>query len=246
MAFSRADLERIVFQEYPDTERWADGVARETRQILAYELKQRDQARLLLSGGTTPAPTYQALAESHLDWSRVEVGLVDERWLSPQDRDSNARLVREKLLAPIAMRNDGEARFEPLVRVGTSLAESVHAANLHANHAAPPCLAVLGMGGDGHIASLFPGSANLGKALASKQPYAGLDASGCPGAGQWPLRITLTPAGLAQVKNRLLLIRGHEKRALLQRALAGDDVQELPIRLAISAPGTRLRVHWCP
>ena len=65
-------------------------------------------------------------------------------------------------------------------------------------------------------------------------------------AGDWPLRITLTPAGLARTRHRLLLLRGAAKREVLQRALAGEDVREMPIRVVLGLPGRPLRVHWCP
>ena len=140
--------------------------------------------------------------------------LADERWLSPQDRDSNARLVREHLLK----RAEG-AHFDPLVRIGKPLTECVYTANLQAQHSQPPSLVALGMGNDGHTASLFPGSKDLARALESTLPYAALDATGCPGANQWPLRITLTPHGLRQCRQRLLLLRGKQKLQVLRRAL---------------------------
>ncbi len=232
---------RISLVRYHDAEDWAEGVAGEIATVLADEILRNGQARLLLSGGTTPGPVYEALAENEeLDWSRLEVGLVDERWLSPDDSDSNAWLVRHSLMQHI----DG-AHFEPLVRPGLPLAECVHAANVHAQHAAAPCLAVLGMGGDGHTASLFPGSLGLPKALSSQHLYTSLDATGCAGANKWPLRITLTPAGLARAKNRMLLLRGKDKLRVLEAALEGDDPMEYPIRVAMDLPGPRLRVHWC-
>lgn len=234
-------LEQISLIRHADADAWVLGIAEEMGQILGHEVERRGQARMLLSGGTTPAPVYEALALLPLAWDKIEVGLVDERWLSPQDRDSNAWLVRNSLLD----RADG-AVFNPLVRQGKELAECVHDANLHAAHAPAPCLAVLGMGNDGHTASLFPGSVDLPRALASRQHYAALDATGCPGANQWPLRITLTPAGLADCGTRLLLLRGKQKLDVLEAALAGADPLEFPIRVAIQQPGPRLRVHWCP
>ena len=138
-----------------------------------------------------------------------------------------------------------QGRFEPLVRPGLSLAESVHAANLEATHAPDACMAVLGMGEDGHTASLFPGAQQLPQVLASERPYAALDASGCPVAGDWPQRITLTPAGLAHARQHLLLLRGQSKRQVLVRALEGEDVLQMPIRVVIGRGNPPLRVHWC-
>src|SRR3546814_19722300 len=87
------------------------------------------------------------------------------------------------------------------------------------------------MGDDGHTASLFPGMLGLDQALASPTAYVAVDASGCPGSGPWPRRISLTPAGLEPSRMRLLLIRGEHKRRLFERAMDGTDPLELPIRL---------------
>src|SRR3546814_11716359 len=86
----------------------------------------------------------------------------------------------------------------------------------------------------------------LDQALASPTAYVAVDASGCPGSGPWPRRISLTPAGLEPSRMRLLLIRGEHKRRLFERAMDGTDPLELPIRLAFTHPAARLRVHWCP
>ncbi|MBO9717121.1 MAG: 6-phosphogluconolactonase [Pseudoxanthomonas sp.] len=231
---------RIEWIEHRDPESWTLGIAQDMERMLAVELAIRGRARMLLSGGTTPAPAYAQLAVAPLDWSKITVGLVDERWLSPQDSASNARLVRESLLERADV-----GRFEPLVREGLTLAESVHAANVEARHADDACVAVLGMGNDGHTASLFPGSVDLERVLASDQPYAALDATGCPVSGDWPLRITLTPFGLAHTRHRLLLLRGETKREVFLRALDGDDIRELPIRAALGIGIEPVRVHWC-
>jgi 6-phosphogluconolactonase len=231
---------RIEWIEHADPEAWVLGVAQQMQATLEAELAAHGSARMLLSGGTTPAPIYAQLARAPLEWSRVTVGLVDERWLSPQDAASNTRLIRENLLDLADV-----GRFEPLVREGLSLAESVHASNLEAEHAADACLTVLGMGNDGHTASLFPGSVDLDKALASPLPYAAMDASGCPVAGDWRLRITLTPAGFRRTRGRMLLLRGEAKREVLLRALQDGDVRELPIRTVLGMDDQPLRVHWC-
>lgn len=92
---SLQDNDRISLVRYDDLDEWTEAVASEMADLLEQEISRRGQARMLLSGGTTPAPVYESLAHRPLDWSRVEVGLVDERWLSPQDQDSNAWLVKQ-------------------------------------------------------------------------------------------------------------------------------------------------------
>lgn len=231
---------RVSLYTYDSPTQWVWGAAVTLSDALARVLERKPRARLLLSGGTTPAPVYAALAKAPLAWADVDVALVDERWLMPDDPDSNARLVRESLLKG----NAAKARFETLTRPGRTLQEAVAAANMHARN--PPDVVVLGMGEDGHTASLFPHMRELDAALAASQPYVAVDASGCAGAGRWATRISLTPAGLRPAGTRVMLIRGQRKRELLERVLAGEDAREYPARIAFTTPGAPLHVHWCP
>ncbi|MCY7354227.1 MAG: 6-phosphogluconolactonase [Lysobacter sp.] len=231
---------RSRFHAYRDENEWAAAVATIIADSLRERLQQSGQARILLSGGKTPEPVYRALSHAELDWCRVDVALVDERWLRPDDPDSNAHLIRDTLLQDRA----AIAHFEPLTQSGRTLAASVRLANEHALR--NPDIVVLGMGDDGHTASLFPRARDLEHALNASSDYVAIDATGCSGAGPWPMRISLTPAGLSKAPHRLLLIRGDHKRHVLDRALDGDDPRELPVRIAFTAPGTVLQVHWYP
>ncbi len=231
----------VRFHAHADADAWAAASADAIAAALRPVLEGDARARLLLSGGSTPAPVYRALSRSQaLDWGRIDVALVDERWLRPDDPDSNAHLLRDTLLQHRAK----VAAFHSLTRQGQGIEDAVHAANLHARR--PADVVVLGMGEDGHTASLFPRMRGLDEALASAQPYIAVDASGCAGAGRFARRISLTPAGLAPARARLLLIRGTAKRDLFERAVDGDNVRELPVRLAFTMPGAVLQVHWAP
>jgi 6-phosphogluconolactonase len=230
----------VSLHEFRNDDQWSWAAAVAIAAALRRDLVVQPRARLLLSGGTTPAPVFRALSQAPLEWARVDIGLVDERWLLPEDPDSNARLVADNLLRAHA----AEARFEPLTRPGRGIGEAVADANLRALQA--PGVAVLGMGDDGHTASLFPRMRGLAAALASPNAYVAVDATGCPGAGPWARRISLTPAGLAPAHTRLLLLRGAAKRARFEQALAGDDMQDMPVRLAFLTPGAALQVYWAP
>lgn len=231
---------RPRFHAYESRTQWAWGAAISISSALSRDLQQRSRARLLLSGGSTPAPVYEALSKAPLDWERIDVALVDERWLLPDDPDSNARLIRESLLQNKA----AKARFETITRAGRSIDEAVNTANLHAKH--PAGVVVLGMGEDAHTASLFPRMQGLEHALSTASPYVAVDATGCAGAGKFLRRISLTPAGLAPAHTRILLIRGNGKRRLYERALGSDDTLQYPVRITFSTPGAPLNVHWCP
>lgn len=237
---SGAPRAAVQMHSYESQTQWTWGAAVAISSVLARDLQERPRARLLLSGGSTPAPVYEALSKAPLEWDRVDVALVDERWLLPDDPDANARLVRESLLAE----NAAAARFEAITCPGRSFEEAVTIANMHAAH--PASVVVLGMGKDGHVGSLYPGMIGLADALASPRPYVAVDAAGCADAGPWTRRISLTPAGLAPARDRLLLIRGARKRELLDQVLAGDDPLEFPVRIAFLTPGATLRILWCP
>jgi len=236
--------DRVRLHQYPHERDWVKAAAGAIAGGLTQFLQHNGSARLLLSGGGTPAPVYAELAYQSLDWNGIEVGLVDERFLPEGDGNRNDGLIRRTLLREMPIANAAaQAVFIPLIAANDTLESAVDAANKHAQ---PATVVVLGMGDDGHIASLFPGMAGLDAALAAETPYVAVDATGCPGSQTWPLRISLTPAGLASAATRILLIRGEGKRTLLELVVSGSDEHEYPVRLAWKTPGPVLDVYWCP
>lgn len=223
---------------------WAKASAEAVADLLRDRLlNENGKVRLLVSGGSTPAPIYRRLAQADLDWARVVVGLVDDRDVPADGKGSNARAIREQLLQGRA----ADAHFQPLRETAVTLQAAVDFANQRWRDAVdqPIVAALLGMGEDGHTASLFPRANNLDAALSAKQPYAHIDASGCEVVGEFPQRISLTPFGLAQSTQRILLIRGATKQRTLIEALLAGTVAEMPIRIAWQPPLATLHVHWC-
>ena len=236
---------RIEWETCEDEARWIERAVAAIADALRATCDTAGHAHLLLSGGSTPAPVYRALAAAPLAWSRITVGLVDERDVEPSHEGSNAGLVRHTLLAAFAGAPAAAPRFRVLREAGASLAASLAAANDTSAFEPAASVVVLGMGEDGHIASLFPRARNLDAAFASTQRYALVDATGSAAAGRFPLRISLTPHAIAAAAARILLLRGASKRGVFERALAAGSTHEAPVRVAIQSPGRALRVIWC-
>ena len=213
----------------------AEQLAEAVYQALADDLSHQKRALLVVSGGSTPVPFFKALAQKPLEWARVDITLADERWVDEQSSDSNAKLVRDHLLQGPA----AAANFVPLTSEAGTPEEGVAAvAQQTAGLAWPASVVILGMGGDGHTASLFPDSQELDLALSTDEPLVAVRTPSQPQP-----RITFSADRLHQAKRHILHITGDDKRAVLANAMSGDDVRTLPIRAFLSCP---LAIYWAP
>jgi 6-phosphogluconolactonase len=202
-------------------------------------IETRGVAAIAVSGGSTPARFFQALGKTKdIDWSKVMVTLVDERWVDETNDRSNALLVNERMLQGPA----ATARFFPLYSGGDEPnAEQIAKTNaLLAQLPEQFAAVVLGMGSDGHTASFFPGGDTLDQALTEAGPTVSIRA---PGAGE--PRITFTLPRLLQADGLYLHIEGEEKAAVLDTALGDGPVADMPIR-AVLRSGHAVNVYWCP
>jgi 6-phosphogluconolactonase len=220
--------------------RTADLAADAAAEAIASQLAPPGPKRLVVTGGSSPGPVYDRLATTDLDWSRVTITLSDDRFVDPTSPDSNERLVRERLLRGRA----AGAHFVPLK--GRGPAPRVDAARAEpAVRALLPFDAVLlGMGEDGHIASLFPGARGLEEAL---DPTGGPLVIGVAKAGLAPYvpRISLTAAALFDAGQAVVLTSGEAKRALLER-VATDPGFAPPVAALLRQTRTPVRVLWSP
>lgn len=199
----------------------------------------RGSAALAVSGGSTPARFFQALAgRTDVDWRNVTVTLVDERWVDETSDRSNARLVKANLLQGPA----AAAAFVPLYQGGPAPdAAGVARANAAIGAISVLDAAVLGMGNDGHTASFFPGGDTLEEALTAEGPVLAIRA---PGAGE--PRVTLTLRRLVAAEALYLHIEGDEKARVLDQALAEGTVEEMPVRAVLRQTERPVTVFWCP
>ncbi|MGP9644951.1 MULTISPECIES: 6-phosphogluconolactonase [unclassified Halomonas] len=213
----------------------AQQLAEAVSQALAEDLNRQERALLVVSGGSTPVPFFKALAAKPLPWERIDITLADERWVGEESSDSNAKLVRENLLQGAA----ANANFVALTSDASTPEEGVdEVAKRTASLPWPASVVILGMGGDGHTASLFPDSLELGLALSTDEPLVAVRTPSQPQP-----RITFSAGRLHQAYRHILHITGDDKRSVLANAMSGDDVRKLPIRAFLSCP---LAIYWAP
>ncbi|RDE24416.1 6-phosphogluconolactonase [Motiliproteus coralliicola] len=215
-------------------------LGREIAERLRIALDQRGHAALVVSGGRTPIGLFEALSRESLDWSRVVITLADERWVAPDSKDSNERLVREHLLQNQA----GSARFIGL-KTSAELAEDGAEACRARLGELPDRLdvVILGMGEDGHTASFFPGAEALFEALDPSTASACLSLT--PPAAPHA-RMTLTLARLLRSEQIYLHLCGESKLPVLGQALQSGPVEQMPVRAVLRQHQVPLAIYWAP
>lgn len=233
-----------MLHEFPDTTSAAAAQADAVERLLHAALAGGGAATLALSGGRSPIPFFEDLSRRDLDWPRVALRLIDERLVAPDHPDSNERLVRSHLLQNRA----AQARFEGLAPREDGAAAL--AAQLRRSNRDPPPLhvVVLGMGEDGHIASLFSGAPEFAAAteLAAGARYRVIHPPIPPVEPPHP-RISMTLAALLAADRLVLAFSGAAKREMFERA-SRQPRADLPISLLLDAAKTRgrLDVYWHP
>jgi 6-phosphogluconolactonase len=226
--------------KFADAESLSRTLSSRIAENLQEAIAARGLASLVVSGGKSPIRLFEILRSAALDWSRVCIALADERWVDPADAGSNERLVREVLLqeAAAAARFIGLKNAAPTPDLG-----AVSAWETFARVPRPFDAVVLGMGDDGHTASLFPRSPNLSSAL---NPAA---VAGC--VGMWsPVaphpRLSLNLSALLDSRRVIVLITGAQKWRTFTAASAEGPIQDMPVRAVLRQRRTPVEVMWSP
>lgn len=197
-------------------------------------------ASLVVPGGHTPVPLFDRLSNEQLDWSSVWITLTDERWVDTHSSASNEHLVREHLLRNAA----AQAQF---VGLKSPHAEPQAAAagcwSALAELPRPFDFVLLGMGDDGHVASLFPDSPGLAAALDLSQPP-GCAAMTAPAAPR--TRMTLNLRALLDARRIAVLIVGQAKWATYERARARGPAVDMPVRALFAQQNVPVTIWWAP
>ena len=212
--------------------------AREIAKCLSGRLNLQKRASLVVTGGSSPARCYEELSELPLDWKRTHIVLSDERWVPSDDDDSNERLVRHTLL----QREAAEAMLLPVFHSTRSIEARCDEIDKEIRDLPFPfACTLLGMGEDGHIASLFPDAANLDEGLDvdNEQLCIPVETAASPHP-----RVSLTLAAIARSDAVVLLMFGDSKREVYEQAKARGS--KLPVARLLKQKKAPVHLYWAP
>jgi 6-phosphogluconolactonase len=205
-------------------------------------IADRGSASLVATGGTTAGGLYDRLSRAPLAWDHVNLTLSDERWVDPSAPESNEGLVRRRLL------KDGEhpARLVPLKTAAKSPEDAE--AVVHWKLAAMPRpfdVVLLGMGADGHVASLFAGAPGLEKALDVDDPALARAMRPTAAAGS-TARMSLTLRALLDARFIAVILQGQEKRQALRKGSEPGAIADMPVRGLLRQDAVPVHIYWAP
>jgi len=224
--------------EFDQKELLDNNLANKVAGILSKAIAEQGKASLAVSGGSTPKGFFKALSSIDLPWNKVTITLADERWVDINDDASNTRLVHENLL----QNNAKQATFFHLKQGDALSEETLIDLNIAAKaNLLPFDVLILGMGEDGHTASLFPCSDEIVKALSITNSDSLIKV--VPKTAPHD-RISFTFSHLIQSKNIVLHVCGEGKKSVIAKANADTDVMNMPIRAFLQHPQANTEIFW--
>jgi len=227
-------------QRFATVDAMIDYLAIDIARRLTEAVSARGAASLVVPGGSTPGRLFDALAAQDAPWDKVQVTGTDERWLPHGHPDTHETLVRTRLLTGRA----AQAVYIPLKTASPTPAGAEPAVEAVLSRMPRPFdVTLIGMGDDGHIASLFPHAPGLEGALDPQSPL--LVASfHVPTAAGSPDRMSLSLSALLDSRFLGVLITGASKLATLERAEAGGDTDDMPVRALLRQDRTPVTIFW--
>jgi len=229
--------EHVGFYSTNSSESLVVDLARNISEILDDAIKKNGCASLAVSGGSTPKPLFEELSLINLDWSRVDLTLVDDRWVDSDHKDSNELLVKTHFIKNKA----AKVNFVPLKSDAQSAKEGVlMSEEVLKSITMPFDIIILGMGTDGHTASLFPCSDELSVGM-DLNTMSHLVAT-TPKTASYE-RISLTAKSIFDAKKVILHINGSAKLHTLEEAMNLSDPSQMPIYAFLE---NGLDIFWSP
>jgi 6-phosphogluconolactonase len=201
-------------------------------------IQENNHCTLALAGGNTPKPLYEALSKEDLPWKQISITLTDERWVAVDHNDSNENMIKNILLKNVS----AESSFIPLKNnASSSEAGAIKADKLLTERLPSLDVVILGMGDDGHFASIFPEVSNLNTLLNTDTINKCLAVS--PNGKQD--RISLTYSYLIKAKIIYLLISGEQKKIIIDEVLGGSVTGEkYPIWTLLNQTKCPVKIYW--
>ena len=229
-----------TFNSFDDRTALAESLADRVAGVLGDAIAERGEAVIAVSGGSTPKMFFRALSNRDIDWDKVCVTLVDERFVPADHPRSNHLLVAQNLLQGKAV----AAEFVPLFHAAETAEDAARTATEQTSELGTPFdVVILGMGNDGHTASFFPGGDNLERALDTGLPPEVITME-AEAAGE--TRLTFTLSALDDAGLLVLHIEGAEKKSVLDQALAEGADEAMPIRAVLRHASSPVEIYWAP
>ena len=232
-------MTEIEWWEYEDNDEFAAAVAGDVQFIIESAIDARGAAVIALAGGKTPAPIYAALSGAKLDWKRVTIIPTDERIVPLGDALSNVTMIAKTFLPkgarvmPIV--SEAASDYKAAGRSTDALMQDLHW---------PLDLCLLGMGEDGHTASIFPGP-DYDEALNGPRERRALGIMPDPLPPEAPVpRVSLSREGMITARALMIAITGDKKREVLERAIAEGASSPLPVGRLLADVELPVDIHW--
>jgi len=200
-------------------------------------MKEIGNASIVVSGGTTPAPFFQAMKEKEIEREKLWVTLTDERWVDVTSDASNEKLVRENFLIDkehfVSLKNASATSAEGQAEIEKTLQEIPK----------PFDAVIIGMGEDGHIASLFADSENIKEAMDANNTALCIATKTSTAPNE---RISLTLSALLNSREIILYVTGKEKLKIIEQAITKPDYEKLPVSAILHQNKTPVSIYWAP
>lgn len=227
----------IEFKTFESREEATYQLATDAEALLARAIELTSDANFMVSGGSSPLKVYQHLSKASIDWSRVNIILSDERCVKISSDQSNAKMIGSNLLQDKA----AAASFYPLVTESGKPLSQEEVEELQEKFSEAFSLSLLGMGEDGHIASLFPDAIEIETAITGDEFCYELKPDHLK-----QKRISLSASVLLNSSHIKLLIFGERKKQLFEIAGTQGDALDLPVRVLTQQSAVPVTVYWAP